>query len=71
MTPPVSVSGTIRWCSRRGFYLEQECERRLRLIVPRLMRERADDLLYDHVSLHGWFEARDLFVVHSVAAVEG
>ena len=69
MGPLRSVSGKMRW-SAGDMYLERPNGRRLWLDMTRPMARRADDLLYQRVTVHGWFEGPDLFSVHSLASSE-
>ena len=66
-----AVSGIMKWCDCRGFHIERPKERTLRLVLPIPMNRQADDMLYQHVSLHGRFESHELFAVHSLASAEG
>lgn len=69
--PLRSVSGQMRWSDEDHFYIERPTTgRRLRLEMTRPMARRADDLLYGHVTVHGWFEGPNLFAVHSLASSE-
>ena len=69
--PLRSVSGKVRCSDEYDFYIERLKDgRRLRLDMTRPMARQADDLLHQHVTAHGWFEAPDLFAVHSLASSE-
>ena len=71
MGPLQSVSGKMRWSDEDDLYLERpRGGGRLRLDMTRPMARLADDLLYQRVTVHGWFEAPDLFSVHSLASSE-
>ena len=71
MAPLQTVSGILRWCDRHDFYIERPNDDPLLLLdLPWRMIGRADDLLHQQVSLHGWFESSTLFAVHSLAAAD-
>jgi hypothetical protein len=59
----------VRWSDEDDLYIECDGQR-LRLELTPAMARRADDLLHEHVTAHGWFEGPDLFAVHSLASSE-
>jgi|SoiMethySBSTD1v2_1073268.scaffolds.fasta_scaffold2747039_1 hypothetical protein len=71
MAPLLAVSGIMRRCDEHDFYIERLNGDPLLLDLPWRMIGQADDLLYGHVSLHGWFESSSLFAVYSIASAEG